>query len=223
MRSFRDQLPNLITSLMREAARFARHSVPVVWLAEQIGVAPERLRDSFFRLMSHDLIDTWIDEKKRPCAAFTPFGVQTLGIVYRERKQKRRASYFDITEADLWQLSEHERCGIKRMDDVADPGYELHGPRPDGMTPGQMVRWDASDYSGGKIPAPTVLLGERLQWPVPGQATETGANIATGPCAGCGDHPRDWEFCLICFRYPMAELILGLVPRRNGNGKKRAA
>ena len=225
MRHFREEAPTIVLDLMRSAAKFARKSVPVMWIAEKIGVAPERLRDTIFRLISQDLVESWVDERRRPCLSFTPFAVQTLGIVYRERKLKRRADSWAITEADLWTLTDYERSGITSMDDVEAAGYELHLPEhPDMLQWTDNQRWRAkrADYLAHKIPAPTVLLGERLQWPVPGQETETGVNIATGPCAGCGGHPRDWEFCLICFRYPIAEKMLG-IPEPNGKGKRKRA
>lgn len=233
MTSFRDRAPNLVIGLMREAARFCRRSVPVLWLAERLGVAPERLRDTIFRLEVGGLVERWIDERKRLTVVFTPLGVASYGIEYRDRKQKRRADSRTITEADLWTLTDYERSCITSLDQVAYE--ELHPPDHSAMddwSNEKKRRARRTDYAAHRIAEPTVLLGERLQWPCAGQencgddeprshARET---TALGPCRGCHDRPRDEEFCLICFRYPAFDRYLETgSDRPNGGRRKRHA
>ncbi len=184
-------------------------SVTLENLAAQLGCGVPDLVEPIASLVAGGLVDDWPTAPKGPSVALSVATCKMQGLNFEEPRPRIRQSGRVFTEADLPAVDLRARSGLRAMDQIEDPKAvdpsegdldEDLDPLPKGMTKKASQR---ADYLHARPPKPRVLLGQRLQWPVPGQR---GTN-STGPCVGCRDDRRRWEYCLVCDLYEPVDML----------------
>lgn len=202
----RDQILGILVS----AARYGMVSVGIESIARRCGLSLSSIHHYLSKLDADGLIDRWTNERGKDSACLTSWaiGLFDVKIGERHRKRKRRPDAWHTTEADLDESDTLDGVRVYDLADVPDDSIELHLPDHPGMddwTEDQKDRGRRSDYSSGRIPAPELLVGISPIWPLP---------PADDVCPTCLDDPPFRALCLVCHRYPLADVMLGLAGAR---------
>jgi hypothetical protein len=196
----RDDEERLLSEVARQARR--GHFAPRVRsLGSRLRLSERRLLELAQALCDQDQLVLWATPVGGGGVAvtLTAMAMHSLGITFHDRTQ-RHAAGREVLESELGddvsldQVAESSDASpltaLMRIEDAARIGARVEGYR--------------ADYSVDHYPRPLLFLGQRLQWPVPGQL----GTIATGPCAGCLDKTLSTvTYCLICDRSGNARLL----------------
>lgn len=175
---------------------YSGHAAPT--LDELLPVTPgdaESLEARIVRAFDAGEVEPWPGDAPR--VTLSPWSAERLGV----RLNSAGNRWVDVDHPDR---CPHTSPGRSRTLSATDAGIGMDGI----AAPKLVADAEPREFEPGRfgrrpeVPLPTVLLGERLQWPATiRQTTDDGLSPRPTHCPACHDHPRPHEYCLVCDRY----------------------
>ncbi len=208
-------------SLPQAIIRSGRAAPTVAQLARTLGIDAVQVEAFIVEAFDAGTIDVWPGEEER--VTLSPLSAEAFGVrldpngkrwesASRRVKPGRITNAATITtcETDLSQawIDRDSFDGLPPpvFDRMPDPqAWEAHLVHDATELAERMASGIRGRVNNGigelNIPLPTVLLGQRLQWPCSAWQTSDARPKVAGDCPGCSGNLRPHEYCLICDGY----------------------